>query len=78
MTGEPKRLYRSRGDVKIAGVLAGIADYFGFDPSWVRIAYVIATLVTGLVPLTFLYIVMMFVVPKEPKGSKGAAVTGAG
>ena len=67
MTDEPKRLYRSRSDVKIAGVLGGIAEYFGFDPSWVRIGYVILTLITGVVPLTFLYLVMAFVVPKEPK-----------
>jgi len=75
MTSEPKRLYRSRTDVKIAGVLAGIADYFGLDPSWVRIAYVIGTLITGVVPLTFLYIVMVFVVPKAPKeaGARPAA-----
>ena len=72
MTGEPKRLYRSRGDVKVAGVLAGIAEYFGFDPSWVRIAYVIATGVTMVVPLTALYLVMAFVVPKAPKAPKPA------
>jgi phage shock protein PspC (stress-responsive transcriptional regulator) len=70
MTGEPKRLYRSRSDVKVAGVLAGIAEYFGFDPSWVRIAYVILTLITGVVPLSFLYLVMMFVVPKAPKAAR--------
>ncbi|HSP55181.1 MAG TPA: PspC domain-containing protein [Dehalococcoidia bacterium] len=67
MTGEPKRLYRSRSDRKIAGVLGGIAEYFSVDPSWVRIAYVILMIVTGVVPLAFLYIVMMFVVPKAPK-----------
>ena len=67
MTGEPKRLYRSRGDVKLAGVLGGVAEYFGFDPSWVRIAYVILMIITGVVPLAFLYVVMMFVVPKAPK-----------
>ena len=77
MTGEPKRLYRSRGDVKIAGVLGGVAEYFGFDPSWVRIAYVILTLITGVVPLAFLYVVMMFVVPKAPRPAKGAPASGA-
>ena len=73
MTGEPKRLYRSRGDVKLAGVLGGVAEYFGFDPSWVRIAYVILMIITGVVPLAFLYVVMMFVVPKAPKAPKPAA-----
>lgn len=72
MTGEPKRLYRSRSDRKVAGVLGGMAEYFGFDPSWVRIAYAIATIVTGVVPLTFLYVVMAFVVPKAPKAARPA------
>ncbi len=67
MTDEPKRLYRSRSDRKVAGVLGGIAEYFGFDPSWVRIAYVIVMILTGVVPLAFLYLVMAFVVPKAPK-----------
>jgi phage shock protein C len=70
--GEPRRLHRSRSDRKIAGVLGGIAEYFGFDPSWVRIAYAIATIITGVVPLAFLYVVMAFVVPKAPKGAKPA------
>ena len=72
MTDEPKRLYRSRTDAKIAGVLGGIAVYFNADPSWVRIAYVILTLVTGIVPLTFLYLVMAVVVPRAPKMSTPA------
>jgi phage shock protein PspC (stress-responsive transcriptional regulator) len=50
MTGTPKRLHRSRADRKVAGVLGGIAEYFGFDPSWVRIGYVVLTIVTGVAP----------------------------
>ena len=30
---EPKRLYRSNNGM-IAGVCAGIADYFGWDPTF--------------------------------------------
>lgn len=75
MEETPKRLYRSRTDVKIAGVLAGIAGYFNLDPSWVRIAYVVATLLTGIVPLAFLYVVMMFVVPKAPRETAKPART---
>jgi phage shock protein PspC (stress-responsive transcriptional regulator) len=72
MTDEPKRLYRSRSDRKFAGVLGGLAEYFHLDPSWVRIAYVIATLVTAVVPLTFLYLVIAFVIPRAPKPPKPA------
>jgi phage shock protein PspC (stress-responsive transcriptional regulator) len=70
MTGTPKRLHRSRTDKKLAGVLGGIAEYFGFDPSWVRIAYTILTIVTFVAPLAFLYVVMAFVVPRAPKASE--------
>lgn len=70
-TRSEKRLYRSRTDRKIAGVLGGIAAYLGMDPSLVRIAYVIATVMTAFVPLMLLYIVMMFIVPREPKAKDG-------
>jgi phage shock protein C len=72
MTGEPKRLYRSRRDRKIAGVLGGFAEYFHLDPSWVRIGYTILTIITGVIPLTFLYFVMAFVIPRAPKQPKPA------
>ena len=32
-----KRLYRSKTDKKLCGVCAGVADYFGIDPSIVRV-----------------------------------------
>ena len=31
-----KRLYRSKTDKKLCGVCAGVADYFGIDPTIVR------------------------------------------
>jgi phage shock protein C len=64
---EPRRLYRSRSDKKVAGVLGGFAEFFGLDPSFIRILYVIATALTMFVPLIFLYIVMAFVIPQKPK-----------
>ena len=50
---EPRRSWRSlgrpfrrdRADGKVAGVCAGIADYFGIDPLLVRAVFVIGTLV---------------------------------
>ena len=38
---EPKRLYRSNNGM-IAGVCAGIADYFGWDPTLVRVLPIIS------------------------------------
>ena len=43
------RLGKDRG--KLMGVSAGIADYFGWDVTLVRIGWVAATLITGGAPI---------------------------
>lgn len=55
-----KRLVKSR-DKKIAGVCGGVAEYFGFDPTIVRLIYVLAVLVFG--SGLMLYIVCAIVLP---------------
>jgi phage shock protein PspC (stress-responsive transcriptional regulator) len=71
MSERPKRLHRSRSDRKLAGVLGGVADYLGLDPSLVRLVYLIVTILTGIVPGAFLYLAMSFIVPLQPKGGGG-------
>ena len=39
-----KKLYRSTSNKMIAGVCAGIADYFDIDPAFVRIGWVVLTI----------------------------------
>jgi len=68
MTEEPKRLYRIRKGRKALGILGGIAEYFGLDPSLVRIGYVIMTFFTLGIPGFIFYFAMAFIVPLEPKG----------
>ena len=67
MAEGPKRLYRSRADRQLTGVLGGVSEYLGLDPSFMRIVYVIVTILTGFVPGIFLYLIMAFVVPVEPE-----------
>jgi phage shock protein C len=69
MAERPKRLYRSRTERQLTGVLGGVSDYLRIDPSFIRIAYVILTILTGFVPGIFLYLIMTFVVPVELEGS---------
>ncbi|GAC1590661.1 MAG: hypothetical protein NVS3B25_09370 [Hymenobacter sp.] len=38
---EPRRLYRDMANRKIAGVAAGIAQYFAVNPLWIRLAFVV-------------------------------------
>ncbi len=59
-----RKLYRSRSDEQISGVCAGLAQYLGVEAVWVRIAFVLLTLINGAGIL--LYIVLALVMPKEP------------
>jgi phage shock protein C len=44
-----RRLYRSLGDRKIAGVCGGIAEYFNLDSTVVRIAVIVLSVYPGAV-----------------------------
>jgi phage shock protein PspC (stress-responsive transcriptional regulator) len=59
-----KRLYRSRNDRKLAGVCAGIAEYYGWDPTLVRVAWIVLTLLGGSGIL--IYLIMWLVMPESP------------
>lgn len=63
----PKRLYLSSKDKKIFGVCGGIAEYFGADPTIVRLAWVLVSVITGVVPGVIAYLIAAIVIPKEPK-----------
>ena len=63
-TNENRRLFRSRGGI-IAGVCGGLADFFGLDPSLIRIATLILILFGGL--SLWVYIILWLIVPKAPK-----------
>jgi phage shock protein C len=56
------RFLINRGDAKIMGVAAGLADYSGVDPTIVRLALVALTLLTGPV-MIFFYVVTGLLAP---------------
>ena len=62
----PRRLYRSADDRWIAGVAAGVAEYFDVDPILVRIIWLVSIPLTGFISLVA-YIIMMIVVPLGPQ-----------
>jgi phage shock protein C len=61
-----KKVYRSRSNRMIGGVLGGFADYLGVDATILRVIYAFASLFTGLVWGPLLYILAMIIVPEEP------------
>jgi len=47
------RFLLNRGEAKVMGVAAGLADYTGVDATLIRLGFVAATLLTGPVMVLF-------------------------
>lgn len=63
----PHRLYRDRKHAMLAGVCAGIADYFGFNRKGVRIAVLLSFLFPPFIPFVVVsYIVLALLLPAKP------------
>ena len=58
-----RRLTRSRNKM-IAGVCAGIAEYFGWDVTLFRVVFVIASIVSVAFPGILVYLVLWVVMPQ--------------
>ena len=61
---EGRRLTRSRNKM-IAGVCAGIAEYFGWEVTLFRVAYVIVSILSVAFPGIFVYLVLWVVMPRS-------------
>lgn len=60
---EEKKLTRSTSDRMIAGVCAGLGNYFDIDSVIVRILFVVLALAGG--PGILLYLILWIVMPEE-------------
>ena len=57
-------LQRSREHRMIAGVCGGLADWLGWDPTVVRILYVLASILSAAFPGILVYLVLWILMPK--------------
>ena len=65
-----KKLTRSDNKV-LAGVLAGIAEYFDVDPTLVRVCYAALSVLSAGFPGILLYIILALIMPmKGPEDPK--------
>ena len=60
-------LMRSRRTKMIAGVCGGIAEWLGWDPTLVRILYIVASLVSVAFPGILVYAILWIVMPRAPE-----------
>jgi len=54
-----------RKDALLAGVCGGIADSFGWNPTLVRILYVVISTLSAAIPGILIYIVLWLLIPKD-------------
>ena len=59
-----KKLYRNKKEEKIAGVCAGLAEYFKIDVTIIRLIWVLFVLCAGSGILA--YIACALVIPEKP------------
>ena len=71
-----RRLYRCRENRVIAGVASGVAEFFGLDPTLVRVVWFLSIFFGGVTLL--LYIGLAIIVPLEPLSAEAAAAAATG
>lgn len=59
-------LRRSRRDRMIAGVVGGLAEYFGVDPTLLRAIYVVVSVVSVAFPGLLVYLLLWVLIPEAP------------
>lgn len=75
-----KRIFRDPDEKILGGVCAGIGKYFGFDPLWLRLAWVLLVFLAGTGFL--IYLILWIIIPKaktiaEKLEMQGEPVTAA-
>ncbi len=48
----------------LAGVIGGLADYFGLDPTLARVIYVLVSIFSAAFPGILVYILLWILVPQ--------------
>jgi phage shock protein PspC (stress-responsive transcriptional regulator) len=61
------RLRRSNDRI-IAGVCGGLSEWLGWDPTLVRLLYVLVSILSAAFPGILVYIVLWIVMPKADAG----------
>ena len=64
MTESRSKLHRSSSNRIIAGVCGGIAQWLGWNPTTVRVLYVIVSILSVAFPGILVYIILWIAMPK--------------
>lgn len=59
-----KKLYKSKSNKVLTGVIGGVGEYFEVDPVIIRLGYLVITVFSGFLPGLIAYIFASLIVPK--------------
>jgi len=66
---DSRALRRSRTNRQIAGVVGGLAEYFKLDPTWLRVLYVVGSIVSAAFPGLLVYLILWLLIPEAEDGA---------
>jgi phage shock protein PspC (stress-responsive transcriptional regulator) len=72
--GAPRRLYRIQDGAMLAGVCNGLSAYLGIDVSFIRIMFLVLSIVWGFGAV--IYVIMAFTIPSATTSAEKAAAFG--
>jgi len=64
MSNQKNPLRRSRQNRIVAGICSGLGEFFGLNPIWFRLAFLIAAIPGGVLGIG-LYLIMWIIIPSE-------------
>jgi phage shock protein PspC (stress-responsive transcriptional regulator) len=59
-------LHRTSQNRVIAGVCGGLADWLGWDPTLLRVVYLVVSIVSAAFPGLLTYIILWVLMPLDP------------
>ena len=65
MTRSDGQVYRSGRDRVFAGVCGGLADHFGVSSTWLRVGFILGTIISSGTVAPFLYVMCIFLLPRD-------------
>lgn len=60
-----KRIHRVKDEAVVAGVVAGLAEYFDQDPVLFRVAAIAMLILTGVFPGIIVYLAAWLIIPRR-------------
>lgn len=71
----PRRVYRDESEAILGGVLAGLGKFFGIDPLWLRLLFIVVLLASGGTAFLF-YVILWIIIPPAQTAAERLQMNG--